>query len=65
MIFLSDLQDRHYHALDVQPDLMSDKEQTAEFTITGLTAWNPLTLALAFPPGTGMIVIKSVSVMGQ
>lgn len=65
VIFVSDIQEGHYHAMDVQPDMGLDREQTAEFTVTGLTAWNPLTICLAFPPGSGMFVIHNVSVSGQ
>jgi len=30
--------------------------------VTDMTPWSQKTIALAFPPGTGMIVIKKVSI---
>lgn len=64
-ILVSDIEGRYYHYQPVKPDLQSDKDQSTEMVIHGLTPGTTLTLAIAFPPGKGMMVIKSASVVGQ
>jgi len=65
VLMISDLEGHYVHYSFVKPDPQSDQEQGGELTIQGLTTGTTLTLAIAFPPGKGMIVIKKVSVEGQ
>jgi hypothetical protein len=60
VIFLSELEERHGNCFFVQPGL-GNKDQTYRVRISGMTPWSQKTLALAFPPGAGMIDIKKVS----
>jgi hypothetical protein len=46
----------------VKPKTGTNAEQTVKFKLSDLTPLDDETLTLAFPPGTGMVVVLSVSV---
>jgi hypothetical protein len=65
VILVSQIEQGHCYYTWVTPKLNTTAEQTVTLPIDGCTAWDPLTLAFAIPPGTGTIVIHKVSVEGQ
>ena len=60
VVFISEIQAWHGETFYIQPQFGS-KDQTYRARVTGMTPWTQKTIALAFPPGAGMIVIKKVS----
>jgi hypothetical protein len=60
IIFVSELEQRRGSYYVIQPTA-DGKEQTFRARVSGMTPWSQKTIALAFPPGTGMIVLKKVS----
>jgi hypothetical protein len=65
IVFISELESRHGEYFVIQPDLSSTKEQTFTARVQGMTADSPKTMALAFPPGTGTIVIHKIELLDQ
>jgi hypothetical protein len=47
----------------VHPNLTQTGEQTFTAPVSGMTPWSQKTIALAFPPGDGTLVIHKVSLV--
>ncbi|MCE0521420.1 MAG: hypothetical protein LV480_00740 [Methylacidiphilales bacterium] len=60
IIFLSDFGSRHGAYYEIAPKLGSSAPQTIRIPISGLTPLQDKTIALAFPPGTGTVVLLGV-----
>lgn len=65
IVFISEMEQRHGEYYVIQPDLNSTKDQTYQARVTGMTPWSSKTIALAFPPGDGKIVIKNIELDDQ
>jgi hypothetical protein len=61
IVFVSDFGSSHGTYYEIKPKLGSTDVQTFQAPVRGLTPLQDKTMTLAFPPGTGMIVILSVS----
>jgi len=61
IIFMSDFGSDHGSYYEVKPTLHSSDPQTFQTRIKGLTPFEDKTITLAFPPGSGMIIILKVS----
>jgi len=61
VVFLSDFGSSHGTYYEIKPKLGSTGVQTFHARIIGLTPLADKTITLAFPPGTGMLVVLSVS----
>jgi hypothetical protein len=61
IIFLSDFGSNHGTYYELEPKIGSDEVQTYSARIKGMTPFENKTITLAFPPGTGMIVVLDVS----
>jgi len=61
IVFVSELEKGHGTYYIIQPK-GGGEDQTFKARVTDMTPWSQKTIALAFPPGTGMIVIKKVSI---
>jgi hypothetical protein len=65
IVFISELEQRHGEYFVIQPDLTSTKEQTFNARVQGMTPLSAKTIALAFPPGNGTIVIHKIELLDQ
>ena len=61
MVFIDDLNSIHGAYYLIKPKLGSSAPQTFRIRVTGLTPLEDKTITLAFPPGTGTVVVLSVS----
>ncbi len=61
VVFISEIQQGHGRYFLVHPKTTDTGEQTFSAPVSGMTPWSPKTIALAFPPGDGELVIHSVS----
>ena len=60
VIFISELESRSGEYYLISPKLNEPGDQTFTASISGMTAHTNKTMAIAIPPGKGMIVIKKV-----
>jgi hypothetical protein len=65
VVFISDFGSNHGHYYLLQPKTGTTDPQTVHARVEGLTPFEDKTITLAFPPGTGKIVILNVSVTSQ
>jgi hypothetical protein len=61
IVFLSDFGSAHGTYYEIKPKLGSSDVQTYREPVRGLTPFEDKTITLAFPPGSGTLVILSVS----
>jgi len=61
VIFISDFGSSHGTYYEIKPKLGSSDPQTYRSRVMGLTPLEDKTITLAFPPGTGTVVILNVS----
>jgi hypothetical protein len=64
VLMISQLEQGHCYYAFVKPDPKNGGEQSYSLKLPGMSAWDPLTLAFAVPPGTGTVVIKKVECFG-
>jgi len=60
--FISDIAGGKCRYFFIQPETGSTKEQTFQGSLSDVTPYSTKTIALAIPPGQGMIVIHSVQI---
>jgi hypothetical protein len=65
VVFISELVDRHGTYSIIKPIMGSTKEQTCEVSVHSDTPLSRKTIALAFPPGNGTVVIHSIEIDSQ
>jgi hypothetical protein len=65
VVFVSDFGSAKGTYCMIMPKTGSSDLQTYRTVISGLTPLEDKTITLAFPPGTGMLVVESVSMTGQ
>jgi hypothetical protein len=65
VVFISEIAQRHGNYFLIQPKLGDTAEQTYVARVEGMTPWTQKTIALAFPPGNGTIVIHKVEIVDQ
>jgi hypothetical protein len=63
VVFVSEMEQRHGEYYLIAPQMGSTKEQTISMPLHGMTPWSPKTIAIAFPPGDGTVVIHSVQIV--
>jgi hypothetical protein len=63
VVFISELAQAHGRYYLVHPNLTQTGEQTFTAPVSGMTPWSQKTIALAFPPGDGTLVIHKVSLV--
>ncbi len=61
VVFLSDFGSNHGEYYELAPKGAPGEVQTYRAKIKGMTPFEDKTITLAFPPGTGMLVVLSVS----
>ncbi len=61
IVFISDFGSAHGTYYEIKPKLGSSNPQTFQARVKGLTPLEEKTITLAFPPGTGTIVILGVT----
>jgi hypothetical protein len=61
IVFIADFGSAHGTYYMIKPTLGSSNPQTFRARVTGLTPLEDKTITLAFPPGTGTVVILNVS----
>lgn len=59
--FISDMGSAHGVYYKIKPDMTATGPQSIRANITGLTPFSDKTLTIAFPPGTGNVVLLNVS----
>ena len=65
VVFLSDFGTSRGEYYELKPRLGSIEPQTYRALIKGMTPYANKTITLAFPPGTGVLVVLSVSMTSQ
>jgi hypothetical protein len=63
VVFVSELAQRHGLYRVIAPQMGSTQEQTISVPLEDMTPWSPKTIAIAFPPGNGTVVIHSVQIV--
>ena len=63
VVFISELAQNTGRYYMVHPNMSSTGEQTFTATVNGMTPWSQKTIALAFPPGNGMIILSRVTMI--
>jgi hypothetical protein len=63
VIIITEVHQEHGEYQIVSPDMNSTQDQTMSMVINGMTPWSQKTIALAFPPGTGTIVIHKIELI--
>jgi hypothetical protein len=63
VVFISELQQNRGRYFLVQPNTSKTGEQTFQGPVSGMTPWSPKTIALAFPPGQGTLVVHKVELV--
>ncbi len=62
VIFITDITALKGRYFPIQPEMGSTKEQTASLPVNDVTPYSDKTITLAFPPGSGMLVIHKIQI---